>query len=368
MARTLKSYCPLAFKEIYMDSAGSYRLCCHSSSQNNLQKFNNSNSTPFDFFHSTEMEKIRNDMLNNKPIKGCEVCYNMENNNNKSYRQLRYIPKYDYPTDIDKVSLKLRIFGSYCNLSCYMCIPYNSTTRRKELNDIYGDEYKKIDGFNREVKIIKSDHWKKYLNNLLDNIDLIDHIHFTGGEPLQLPRHWEFVKSIPKEKAKNIKLTYDTNLTKLTWKENSIFHLQTKFKNVELEVSCDHYGDKLKWIRYPINVKEFENNLKIAKHIIKKISVTVSILNIMDLQEIIDYYSKLDMQVDITNVVRFPSILSIKNIPNKEHYIEKFSHISILNEELSKTKNDNEYQQGLDYCQKLSDHRGFNYKELWPNL
>ena len=38
-------------------------------------------------------------------------------------------------------------------------------------------------------------------------------------------------------------------------------YLKEKIKNLQLEVSCDHYGEKLKWIRYPIDVDTFEENL-----------------------------------------------------------------------------------------------------------
>ena len=46
-------------------------------------------------------------------------------------------------SDIDDrfLSLKLRIFGNLCNLSCYMCWPHNSSTR---INDVkrLPDKYK----------------------------------------------------------------------------------------------------------------------------------------------------------------------------------------------------------------------------------
>ena len=370
MAKSLKTYCPLAFREIYMDSSGHYRLCCHSSSHNDIREFHNNTTTPFEFFRSDKMERIRNDMLQGNPIKGCEVCYQMEKDGNQSYREMRYIKKYNYPTDIDQVNLKIRMFGSYCNLSCYMCIPYNSSTRRKELHEIYGEEYKKIPGFSPEYNVLRANDWQRCLKDLLDNIHLIKHIHFTGGEPLQLPRHWELVDAIPDDVAKNIHLTYDTNLTDLAWKGHSIFDVQKKFAKVELEVSCDHYGEKFAWIRYPIDVKKFEDNIQKAKQIIKKLSVTVSILNIGDLLKIKNYYAGFGVRVDLTNVVRWPRILSIKNLDqvSKNKYLNMYNNISIIKHELNQPIVEQEYQQGLEYCQRLSDHRGFDHKKLWTNL
>ena len=40
--------------------------------------------------------------------------------------------------------------------------------------------------------------------------------------------------------------------------------LGDKFEEINLGVSCDHYGEKLKWIRYPIDVEEFESNISEA--------------------------------------------------------------------------------------------------------
>jgi len=156
----------------------------------------------------------------------------------------------------------------------------------------------------------------------------------------------------------------------LSWKGHSIFDVQEKFGKVELEVSCDHYGEKFAWIRYPIDVDKFEQNLQQAKTIIKKLSVTVSILNIQDLYQIKNYYTKFGVRVDLTNVVRWPRILSIKNLDqvSKNKYLKMYNNISIIKHELDQPAVEQEYQQGLDYCQRLSDHRGFDYKKLWTNL
>ena len=137
-----KSFCPMAFKEIYTDNSGQYRLCCHAKQNNDLKKYNSSNTLPFEFFTSEEMENIRNDMFEGKLIDDCEVCYNLEKLTVKSHRTLKQLEKYGYDTELKNIGLKLRINGSYCNLSCYMCSPYNSSTRRNELKTVFGPNNK----------------------------------------------------------------------------------------------------------------------------------------------------------------------------------------------------------------------------------
>ena len=83
--------------------------------------------------------KISRDKVFKKNYHECITCYKQEEFPSvQSYRQ-RKLRQYahELPTHVDKVNLKLRINGSYCNLSCYMCIPYNSSTRRNEMNKIY---------------------------------------------------------------------------------------------------------------------------------------------------------------------------------------------------------------------------------------
>ena len=89
---------------------------------------------------SPEMEDIRDKVLSGEKVEACKTCYKQEevNPNGESYRQRKIAQnRHNLPTYVDKVNLKLRINGSYCNLSCYMCIPYNSSTRRNEMNKIY---------------------------------------------------------------------------------------------------------------------------------------------------------------------------------------------------------------------------------------
>jgi len=366
-----KTYCPAAFREIYADGAGQYKPCCYFGKNEDLKKYKDDKTLPFEYFMSKEMENIRNKMYAGEKVEGCELCYSMEERVGKSYRTERYIDRYQYVSDIASVQLKLRINGSFCNLGCYMCFPNNSSTRRNELTAVFGKDYDiQIEGFEKPYIPVKHEQWHKLVNNIIENIELVDYIKMTGGEPLQLPKHWEFIEKIPKENAKNISLSYDTNFTKIRYKNHSVYDIVDKFKRVIFGISCDHYGDKLKWIRYPIDVKEFESNLKEAGDIVNKINCTVSILNVFDLYEIRDYYKdNFNINVTFTNIARGPKILSICNLEQniKDKLIEKYKDLPYVVDELRKPSW-GLYQQGLDYCQQLSDHRGFQFRDLWPEL
>ena len=383
MMKDNESYCPLIFNEIYADNSGEYRLCCHAKSTKTSQKYKSQTHKPFEYFNSPEMEDNRNKVLSGEKLPECSTCYKQEENGGESYRKKK-IRHYQtkLPTYVDKVTLKLRINGSYCNLSCYMCIPYNSSTRRNEMNLIYPEGWEFFSS--SKFESVKHKEYDMIVNDIIDNIEKVDKIHITGGEPLQLPKHWELIDRIPEEHAKNIDLVYDTNLTELRYKNHSVYDVQNKFRKVVWGVSCDHINDRLSWIRYPIDVKKFENNLREIKdagfNVI--LNCTISLLNIHDLLEIHKYYkTKFGVVVNFNSVVTTPNFLSIQHLPQdvKDELIEKYTlpnfvdkwHANKMNLVLTQLKLDGDtknLKQAYDYMDKLSKNRNFDWRTLWPDF
>ena len=118
-----------------------------------------------------------------------------------------------------------------------------------------------------------------------------------------------------------------TNLTKLEYKDYTVYDLFEKYRQVDFSVSCDHFGDKLHFMRYPIDVEEFENNLLEAWPYISNIACTVQLLNVNDLVEIREYYeSKFKIPVITTGIVNHPQFMNIRHLPNrfKEKLINKY--------------------------------------------
>ncbi|MAD25233.1 MAG: hypothetical protein CMO44_13775 [Verrucomicrobiales bacterium] len=362
-----KSYCAMPFKEIYGDNAGRYKLCCHAKKMD--WKYTTTNTTPFKFFFSPEMEEIRNKMLSGEKIRECRVCYNLEESGGESYRTDKYRKKYGIDIEPRGIGLKLRINGTFCNLGCYMCHPFNSSTRRNELKEVFGSIEKGF-GPAAEVQSMSYREWNDTVNDIIENINLVSYMNITGGEPLQLPGHWKLLDKIPDEHKKHIALSYDTNLTELKWKKWSIFDYVGKFKELRLGVSADHIQRKESWMRYPKDVKKFENNLREAKSIIKQINCSVSLLNVFDLFEIRDYYwDNFGIKTTFMNIVRGPEYLSIKNLNqrDKDMLMKKYENIDdgmYIKNELS-LKPTHNLDVMKNYCDRLSKHRNFNWRELW---
>jgi len=380
-------YCAYPFNEIYSDNTSRYRLCCFATINKSIEKYDAVNTLPFDYFMSDEMEQIRQDMMEGKRIQGCEYCYKLEDAGKPSPRITKYNEKFTHKSEVDKIDLKLRIGGSHCNLGCYMCIPYNSSFRRMELkqsgidkvwNQAKGsslNEDELVPGigysFDDNPRNVSTKRFDQIVDNILENIDKVNSIKFIGGEPVIIPRMWEIMDRIPDEAAKNIHVTFQTNLTKLNFGNYSVFDIPNKFKSLMMSVSADHYGEKLKWIRYPIDVEEFERNLKDAKELLTGIACSVSLLNVHDLFAIRRYYrDKFGIETYFHNIVVNPPMLSCKNIKDKDELLKQYhgKDFEMVRGELSKEYDEQELKQGLDYCLRLSKYRGIDFMKVFEDV
>ena len=327
------TYCPLPFTFIYSDSADAYRPCCYGSKLNQKP----SEVVPFDFFLSDEMQEVRRQLLNDEKPDACMRCFDKEKGMGVSPR-VGAIQRYGYISNdnLRPLTIQMKLFGSSCNLSCYMCNPYNSSERRKEIKKLSDDSIFFTDSALHNESIARKDY-DRIINNLLENIEKVGIIIIMGGEPVMMQRHWEFLDMIPDDVAKNIAVRYQTNLTQTHFKKWSLYDTIDKFGNVAINVSCDHYGDKLKWIRYPIDVDQFENNLKEFREHIDLISGTVSLLNIDELDEIKEYYeSNFEIEFEWANLVYDPEALSIRQLQDdqKLFYLSKYANNPLVVDEL----------------------------------
>ena len=367
------SYCPLPFDTVYSSNKGFYSLCCWAEYKSlGSQK----DISPFDFFSSKEMDEIRKKMLAGEKISLCSLCYKLEKSVGHSPRT-RFL-KERQPTKVEKVNLRIRNFGNHCNFACVMCLPHNSTTRAKELKDIgyYDNRWGEYPGSSYS-------QYELFKNDMIKNADRIGRLTITGGEPFTIPKFWKFLlEDMPKDKAKNIALWIETNLSTLSWKNYTFKDIVDRYKKVELGVSADHYGDKLAFIRYPINVKEFESNLIIYKKWIYHINLAVQILNVFDLKEIKEYYKKnFDTDVQTFSTVMESTsnnsewnVLSIRNIneDDKQKFMEKYKNFREYDKdffaELKLSIKDNTKKRVVDYLNALCVKRNMNWIDLWPEV
>lgn len=220
-------------------------------------------------------------------------------------------------------SLDYRL-GNLCNLQCRMCNPHSTKLWIKDWNEMKSEKERlpqhMMETFNKYDWIDSP--------NLVKDFEMkasgLEHVHFAGGEPLIVPQMvYILQKCIAGGNAKNIILTYNTNLTILPKK---VLELWKEFKGVKILASIDGIGDLNYYIRYPAKWDQIEKNLQFIEDHHKEyhikecmLSTTVQILNIMHLPRMFDYLSKYKFIVKAPNLVNlhFPTYFQTSILPEE---------------------------------------------------
>ncbi len=322
-----KTICPLAWNHSFVNQDGTYQLCCTSEEFDNLLRDKNGKAlkiedgkNAIEVLNSETLKATRLQMLDGKWPLACRRCLISEKSGGVSRREIEFkaysdkIESFLNSTNadgsVDKVeitSLDYRL-GNLCNLQCRMCNPRSTK--------LWIGEWNELKPANEQFSPEVMDSYTKY--NWIDSEYLVqdfeqkaqnlEHIHFAGGEPLLVPQMAKILqKCIDSGNAKNIVVTYNTNLTILPKK---ILELWKQFKGIKILASIDGIGDLNHYIRYPSNWENIEKNLKFIEENHKEyniwecmLSTTVQILNIHRLDEIYNYLTQFKFIVPVPNLV-----------------------------------------------------------------
>ena len=321
-----KTFCPLAWNHAFVNQDGSFQVCCTSEEfDNNIRNdqgehiFVGDGMSADQIMNTNYMKNLRKQMLNGEWPEPCKRCLITENMKGVSRREVEIV---NYKTKIDEMldstkedgSTSYRVtsadyrLGNLCNLQCRMCNPRSTKLWIKDWNDIKPENER----FPQQV----IDSYSKY--DWIDSEDLVrdfehkapnlEHIHFAGGEPLLVPQMARILqKCIDSGNAKNIVITYNTNLTVLPKK---VLELWKQFKGVKILASVDGIGPLNHYIRFPADWNQIDKNLHFIdehheEYNIQEciLSVTVQALNIMHISEFYEYLNQFKFIVKAPNLV-----------------------------------------------------------------
>jgi len=225
-----KAICVLPWVLEHLDLEGNKKPCCYG-------KTISSDRT---------IQSIRQEMLQGTKPTECAICYRQENNNESSSRireTIGWIKKFGIP-NIDHPTIQYLDVRNdpTCNLKCKTCGPYASTLWAKE----------------KGIKnIIPAHDLEKY-----DKIKL-KKIYLAGGEPTYNKSYVKFLEELSKINS-DCEVIINTNLKILPDKWKKII---SSFKNLTVIISCDATKDLGCYVRYPLQWKQFEENVKfVSEH------------------------------------------------------------------------------------------------------
>lgn len=336
-----ETFCILPWMHLFVSEPGEVYPCCIVP-ESNPPLINDQGKTikmgevsSFEeIFNSAQMKKIREMMMKGEKPEVCMRCYKLEEHNLSSHRQgsnwifankiQEQIQKTqpDGTIEVSLYSADIRL-GNKCNLSCRMCSPTSSKNLIDEWTALHPDRA----GYYEQLKNIDWFENEKFWNEI-ENSKQIERLHFAGGEPLLIEKHYDFLeKLIEKGLAEKIALSYNTNLTILP---ERVLQAWRKFKKIQVMVSIDGVNEVNKYIRHPTNwdiltrnIKKIENEQELTKKFFLTLNTTVQLYNVFNLTKLMDFCmtETKDFVFPLLNPLFYPEELSIQVLP--EAYKDK---------------------------------------------
>lgn len=288
-------FCILPWMHMHTWANGATYPCCLALTGSPVG--NTRESTFKDIWNSKGMRDLRINMINDTPSNICRRCYEHEE---AGVESLRMTKNRDFKHKFDRVKLThedgsldnvhmayfdIR-FSNICNMRCRSCGPVFSSQWHQDAVNM-GIIKKDSDRIYRATKDI-DELWKEVVHWLDD----VEEIYFAGGEPLIMDEHYKILEHLIKIGRTDVNIGYNTNFSKLTYKDKDVVELWKKFTTVKVGASLDGMGKTAECVRKGTNWEVIENNrlrlLEEVPHVEFKISSTVSAFNA---QHILDFWA-----------------------------------------------------------------------------
>jgi MoaA/NifB/PqqE/SkfB family radical SAM enzyme len=337
-----ETVCMLPWLHRFTDEQGYHKLCCSADGDaGNLRHANGTKLhvlqglTDAQVLNSPDLKEIRLAMMRGEWPRACDRCrrdeaagsVSMRNYMDQRFgrwkqdalRDTRPSGALEHPA-VRYADIRL---GNVCNLTCRMCGPQASRLWADLHNAVRPQKYllapEVLTAF-RDENWVKSQPVQWLMEQCLP---AVESLHFAGGEPLIIPEMVELLeRCVQSGRAKDIDLSYNTNMTVLPEK---VTRLWPHFRSTSLVCSIDGIGKLNDYIRRPSKWSAIENNLRLVDANFKawnlrvvSINVTVQIYNILQLNELFDYFATGFEHISAVpglTALYYPEYLSIKMLP-----------------------------------------------------
>lgn len=282
-----KTMCILPWIHMHPWPNGKTMLCCDSPWETNIGDLRENSLR--EVWNSPAMRQVRLNMLQGKSCKECVRCYEKEKYGHDSLRVRSnrdwLEPHWDKVAktnpdgsldDLHIVYLDFR-FSNVCNLRCRYCGPELSSNWfhdavKSSFNQTPTESViqirKDVEGFMEEFETM---------------LPHIEQIYWAGGEPIIMDEHWHIMNRLVELGKTDIRIFYNTNFTKLKYKQHNVIDLWKNFKHISVGASLDAEGARgeyqrkgTDWDDVVANIEELRSR---APEIDFYVSSTVSAYN-----------------------------------------------------------------------------------------
>lgn len=284
-------FCMIPWIHMHAFPDGRAYPCCMS--EYNMPVGNLKQQTMKEVWNSAGMRQIRLNMLNGHSSQECGRCYEQER---AGFVSMRHSTSQNFGQHIGLVDatqpdgtvedFKLRYydirFSNVCNFRCRSCGSIFSS-------NWYNDEVKLYGSRDHPRIMFAGKHEDDMWEQMQEHIPYLDQIYFAGGEPLIMEEHYRLLNELVQREMFHVRLIYNTNFSKLAYKDQDVLELWKLFQTVSVGASLDASHARAEYIRKGQVWQETVNNrkrmLEICPNVDFYVSSTVSIYNALHIAD-----------------------------------------------------------------------------------
>lgn len=277
-----KTFCIYPWIHLHAYPTGEAYPCCHAEMKPGVVGNCRTQSLE-EIWRGEPMQRLRDDMLNERPNAACTRCYEQEQSGFFSGRRSankhhgHHIKKLaQNPFELTYWDIR---FSNLCNLKCRSCGHIFSSQWYQDQARLAGGDWKERNSVLNYAGRTETDMWEQ----LEPHLDYVEQIYFAGGEPLLMEEHYRILDELERRGRFDVRLIYNTNFTHTDLKGRSVFEYWKKFQSVAVGASLDDMGLRAEYIRKGTNwshvVQNRRNMLAICPQVDFYISPTLSIMN-----------------------------------------------------------------------------------------
>ena len=363
------SFCMMPWLHLHAFPDGRAYPCCFATEKYPVGDLNK--ESMLDVFNGDEMKKLRLNMLNNKKNKQCLKCYDQEASgffslrlsSNKHFGHNIGMVDSTQPDGTADFVIKywdIR-FSNLCNFACRSCGTWFSSNWYEDHKKLHGQppNHAKIMRVGRSP----NDIWEQ----MLQHFDYVEQFYFAGGEPLIMEEHYKILKELDRRKMYHVRLIYNTNFSKLKFKDMDVLELWNKFDSVSVGASLDAMGPRAEFMRTGTKWNETESNRKRMQEICPQvdfyISATVGLINALHVPDFHREWTDkgyIKPQDFNFNLLQYPYWQRIDLLPPsyKQQVKEKYEkHLEWLRPLDSLTRATKGFESSLDYMMRRDNSK-----------
>jgi len=296
LLETNKTFCMFPWIHLYVNTDGAAYPCCTTRYENPIGNVRESSIE--ELWNSPELKEVRKKLLAGEIVEGCANCYRHESTGSGGFSFRNFANnEFGQHFDLTKETLEdgylpgmhLKYFdvrfSNLCNFKCRTCGDmFSSTWAAESFKQGYGEVNGLMHASNGDPNLLKQ--FEPHLGDL-------EMLYFAGGEPLITPEHYQILEYLIDNNSTDVILRYNTNCSRLEFKNKNVTDLWNEFKKVEVYGSLDSFGSRAEYMRHGTEWNKILENLKIVQKKCPSVSISfncvVGVFNILTITDFLDH-------------------------------------------------------------------------------